>query len=90
VSKVDKGAVSCIGVVGGGTLVVSMLSTEAPAACLPKGALLDPVTGCILIAPEAIWKDDIVSLASLTKYSAVLQIVFSFFDIRWTLGGKNA
>jgi len=90
VPKVDKAAVSCTGIVGGGTLIVSMLSTEAPVACLPKGALLDPMTGCVLIAPEAIWKDDVVSSTSLTKYSVVLQAVFSFFDIRWTLGGENA
>ena len=87
--KVNKAAVNCTGIMGGGTLVVSMLGTEAPATGLPQGTLLDPVTGCILIAPEAIWEDDVVPPTSLTKYDAVLQIVFSLFNIRWALGGKN-
>jgi len=90
VSKLDKAVINCAGVVGGGALVVSMLGAETPAACLPKGALLDPVTGCILIAPEAIQKDDVVSLTSLAEYSAVFQIVFSFFNIGWALGSENA
>jgi len=68
---------------------VSVLSTEAPAACLPKGALLNPVTGYILIAPEAVWEGDFVFPTPLAKYSAFFQIVFSFFDIRWTLGSEN-
>ena len=69
---------------------MSMLSAEAPAACLPKRALLDPITWCVLIAPETIWEDDVVSLTLLTEYGMVLQAVFSFFNIRWTLGGENA
>jgi len=89
VPKVDKATISCTGIVGGGALIVSVLSTEAPAACLPKGALLNPVTGCILIAPEAIWKDDLVSSTPLTKYHMVLQTVFSFLEFRWTLGSED-
>jgi len=89
VSKVDEAAVNCTGIVGGGTLVVSMLGTEAPATGLPQGTLLDPVTRCILIAPKAIWKGDAISPTPLPKYGAILQTVFSFFDIRWALGSEN-
>ena len=90
VPKVDKAAVSCTGVMGGGTLVVSVLSTKAPAACLPKGVLLDPVTRCILIAPEAVWEGDVVSLTPLAKYGTVFKTVFSLFNIGWALGSKNS
>jgi len=90
VSKVDEAAVSCTGIVGGGTLVVSVLGTETPTTGFPQGALLDPVTRFILIAPKAIWKDDVISPMSLPKYGAILQTVFSFFNIRWALGGENA
>jgi len=89
VSKVDKATVSCTGVVGGGALIVSMLSAETPTTRLPKGAFLDPMTGCVLVAPEAVWENDLVSLTPLAKYSMAFQTVFSFFDIRWTLGGEN-
>jgi len=90
VPKVDEAMVSCTGVMGAGAFVVSVLSTKAPAACLPKGALLDPMTRCILIAPETVREGDLVPPTPLAKYSAAFQTVFSFFDIRWTLGSKNA
>jgi len=48
------------------------------------------VTRCVLIAPKAIWKDNVISPTSFPKYSAILQTVFSFFDIRWALSGENA
>jgi len=89
VSKVDEAAVSCTGIVGGGTLVVSMLGTEAPTTGFPQGAFLDPVTRCVLIAPKAVRKDDVISPTSLSKHCAILQAVFSFFDVRWALGGEN-
>jgi len=75
---------------GGGALIMSMLSTEAPTACLPKGAFFDPVTRCVLVTPEAVWEDYLVSSTSLPKYDAVFQIVFPFLNIRWALGGENA
>ena len=90
VSKIDKTPISSARVMGGGALVMSMLSTKTPTACLPKRALLNPVTGCILIALEAVWEGDIVSSTLLAKHGTVFQTVFSFFDIRWTLGGENA
>ena len=90
VSKIDETPISSARVMGGGALVVSMLSTKTPTACLPKRALLNPMTGCILIALEAVWEDDVVSSMPLAKHGAVFQTVFSFFDIRWTLGGENA
>ena len=89
VPKVDKAMISCTGVMGGGAFVVGMLSTKAPVACLPKGALLNPMTGCILISPETVQEGDLVPLMLLAKYGVAFQTVFSFFNIRWTLGGEN-
>ena len=66
--KVDKATISCTGIMGGGTLVVSVLSTKAPAASLPKGALFNPMTRCVLVAFETIWEDDLVSPTSFAKY----------------------
>jgi len=90
VSKVDKAVINTAGVMRGGAFVVSMLSAEAPVACLPKRALLDPMTRCILIALETVREDDVISPTSLAKHSAIFQTVFSFFNIRWTLGSENA
>jgi len=72
VPKVNETAVSCTGVVGGGTLIVSMLGAETPATSLPNGAFFDPVTRRILIAPEAVWEDDVISPTSFAEDSAVL------------------
>jgi len=69
---------------------MSVLGTEAPATGLPQGTFLNPVTRCVLVASKAIWKGDAISLTPLPKYGAILHTVFSFFDIRWTLGGENA
>jgi len=89
VSKVNKAAVNTAGIMRGGALVVSVLGAEAPAAGLPQGTLLNPMTRCVLIASEAIWEDNTVPSTPLAEYTAILQTVFSFFDVRWTLGGEN-
>ena len=70
--KVDKAAVSCARSVGGGAIVVSMLSAEAPAASLPEGALFNPMTGVVLTAPKAVWELDLGSSMLLAKYSMAL------------------
>jgi len=88
--KIDEAAIGCTGIVGGGALVVSVLSTEAPTACLPKGAVFDNVTRSIVIAFEAVGELDLSSPAPLAKYGTVFQTIFSFFDIRWSLGGEDA
>ena len=88
-SKIDKATISGTRVMGGRTLVVSMLGTKTPAAGLPKGAFFNPMTGCILIAPETVGEDNVISPTSLAKHSTIFQTVFSFFDIGWTLGGEN-
>ena len=51
---------------------MSMLGAETPATGLPKGAFFDPVTRRVVIAPEAVWENDVVSPTSFTKDSAVL------------------
>ena len=68
---------------------MSMLGAKTPVAGLPKGAFFDPVAGCVLVAPETVWENDLVSLMPLAKYGATFQTVFSFLDIRWALGSKN-
>jgi len=88
--KIDEAVIGCTGVVGGGALVVSVLSTEAPTACLPKGAVFDNVTRSVIIAFEAVGELDLSSLVPLAKYSMVFQTIFSFFDVRWSLGGEDA
>jgi len=72
VPKVNKAAVSCTGIVGGGTLVVSMLGAKTPTTGLPKGAFFNPVAGRILIAPEAVRENNVVSPTSFSEDSAVL------------------
>jgi len=89
VPKVDEAAVNCTGVVRRGAVVVGMLSTKAPMASLPQGTLLDSMTRRVLMAPKAVWEDDVISSTSLPKYSAVFHTIFSFFDVRWALGGEN-
>jgi len=89
VSKVDKAAIGCTGVVGGRALVVTVLSTEAPTACLPKGAFFDSVTRSVIIAFETVGELDLSSSASLAQYGTVFQTVFSLFDIGWPLSGED-
>ena len=88
--KVNKVAINTAGIMRGGTIVVSMLGTKTPAASLPKGAIFDNVTRSVVVAFETIGELDLSSSTPLAKYGAVFQAVFSFFDIRWTLGGENA
>ena len=86
--KVDEAVISCTGVMRRGAIVVSMLGAKAPAASLPKGTLLNPMTGFVLIAPETIREFDLVSPMSLAEYCATFSTVF-FFDIRWALGSED-
>jgi len=90
VPKVDKATVSYTGVMGGGALVVSVLGTKTPAASLPKGTIFDNVTRSVVVAFETVGELDLSSSMLLAKYSTVFQTIFSFFDVRWTLGGENA
>jgi len=88
--KIDKAAIGCTGIVGGGALVVSMLSTEAPMACLPKGAVFDNVARSVVIAFEAVGELDLSSPVPLAKYGTVFQNIFSSFNVGWSLGGEDA
>jgi len=81
-SEVDKAAISCAGSVRGGAVVVGVLGTKTPTASLPKGALFNPVTRIILIAPEAIWELELSFSMLLAKDSVALQTIFPFFHIR--------
>jgi len=90
VSKVDEAAVNCTGIMGGGAVIVSMLGAKTPAASLPEGALFDPVTRTVLVAPKTIREGDFVSLMLFAKYCVAFLTIFSFFDIGWTLGSEDA
>jgi len=61
VSKVDKAAIGCTGVVGGRTLIVAVLSAETPTACLPEGAFFDDMARSVVIAPETVGELDLSS-----------------------------
>jgi len=89
VSKIDEAAVSCARDVRGGAIIVGMLGAKTPATSLPQGALFNPMTRFVLIASEAVWELDFVSLTSFAKYCTMFQTVFSFFDIRWALGSEE-
>jgi len=54
---------------GGGILVVSVLSTKAPMASLPKGAFFGPVIRTILVALKTIQECEFGSPTSLAKYT---------------------
>ena len=87
--KVDKAVINTAGIMRGGTIVVSVLGTKTPAAGLPKGAIFDNVTRSVMVALETVGELNLSSLTPLAKYSAVFQTVFSFFNVRWALGGEN-
>ena len=87
--KVDKAVINTAGVMRGGALIVSVLGAEAPAASLPQGAVFDDVTRGIMVAFETVGELDLSSPTPLAEYGAVFKIVFSFFDIGWSLGSKN-
>jgi len=72
VSEIDKAAVGCARKMGGGTVVMSVLSAETPATSLPKGAFFSCMTQGVLIALKAIWERNLVSPTSLTKYCTAL------------------
>ena len=86
----DEAVVGCAGKVGGGTIVVSMLGTEAPTTSLPKGAFFNCMSRGVLIAPEAVWEGKLCSPSPFAKYCAAFYIVFPFFDVRWSLSGENS
>jgi len=88
--KVDKAAINTAGIMGRGTLVVSMLGAEAPAASLPQGAVFDDVTRGVVVAFETVGELDLSSPTLLAKYGAVFKTVFSLFNIGWALGSKNS
>jgi len=88
--KVDEAVVNTAGVVGRGALVVSMLSAKTPMTGLPKGTVFDNVTRGVVIAFETIRELNLSSPTLLAKYCAASPTVFSFFDVRWTLGSENA
>ena len=90
VPKVNETAIGCTGVVGGRALIVTMLSTEAPAACLPKGTFFDSVARSVIIAFETVGELDLSSSMPLAQYGAAFETVFSFFDIGWPLSGEDA
>ena len=87
--KIDKTAVSCARIVRGGAIIVGMLGAKTPVASLPQGALFNPMTRFILIASEAVWELDFVSLTSFAKYCTVFPTVFSLFNIGWALGSED-
>jgi len=70
--KINKAAVSCARSMGGGAIIMSVLSTETPTTGLPKGALFNPVTRIILIAPKAVGEFECGSLVPLAKYFTTL------------------
>ena len=69
---------------------MSVLGAKTPAASLPKGAIFNNMTRSVVVALETIGELDLSSLTPLAKYGVAFQIVFSFFDIQWTLGSENA
>ena len=89
VPKIDDATISCTRGVRRGTVIVSMLSAEAPTTGLPEGALFNPMTRFILTTPQAVQELDFCSPTSFTEYNAGFQIVFSPFHGRWALCGKN-
>jgi len=88
--EVNEAAINTAGIMGGGTIIVSVLGAKTPATSLPKGAIFDDMTRSVMIALETVRELDLSSPTLLTEYSAVFQTVFSFFNIRWTLGSEDA
>ena len=88
--KVDETAVGAARVVGGGALIVSVLSAKAPPASLPQGAFFDRVPWLISTALEAIRELGFGSMPPLAQNSAALQVVFSWLHVGWPLSGENA
>jgi len=68
--KVDKAAINTAGIMGRGTLVVSVLGAETPATSFPKGEILNDVTQSVMVAFETIRELDLSSPTPLTKYCA--------------------
>ena len=89
-SKVDKAAINTAGIMGEGTIVVSVLGTKTPAASLPKGAIFDNMTQSVMVAFKTVGELYLSSSTPLAKYDAVFQTIVSFFNIRWALGSENA
>jgi len=88
--KVNEAVVNCARKVGGGAVVMSMLSAETPAAGLPEGAFFDPMTRIVVVALETVQERERGSPTSFTKHCTAIQIVFPFFHIGWSLSGKDA
>ena len=52
--KVDEAAIGAAGIMGGRTLIVSVLGAKTPPTGLPQGALFDCVPGLVSAASEAV------------------------------------
>jgi len=87
--KVDEAVTGCAGSMRGGAIVVSMLGAKTPTTSFPKGAFFNPMAWGVLIAPQAIWELDLSSLALLAEYCTALQVIFSFFHVRWSLSSED-
>ena len=88
--KVDEAAIGTAGVMGGGALIVSVLSAETPLASLPQGAFLNCMPRLVSTAPEAIRELGLGSMSPLAQDSTALQVVFSWLHVGWSLSGENA
>ena len=88
--KVDKAAIGAAGVMGGGALVVSVLGAKTPPTGLPERAFFYRMSRLISAASEAIWELGFGLMMPLAHDSTMLQIVFSWLYIRWSLSCKDA
>ena len=88
--KVDKAAIGAAGIVGGGALIVSVLGAETPPAGLPQRAFFDRMPGFISTAPEAVGKLGFGSVSPFAQDGTAFQVVFPWFNIGWSLSGKDA
>jgi len=75
--------------VKGGTLIVGVLSTHAPAARLPKRAKVFGVIGSQLIALETVGEDGFLRVVtkSLPKYS--MHVGIFAITVGWSLASKD-
>ena len=88
--EVDEAAIGTAGVMGGGTLIVSMLSAEAPLTGFPQRAFFNRMPRLVGTAPEAVRKLGFGSMSPLAQNSMVLQVILSWFYISWPLSGEDA
>jgi len=82
-------------IVGGGTVVMSVVDAEAPPAVFPQGAVPFGVVGFCVVAFETIREGGALALVSLTLrdgtcFEAIFSLNITPLVFRWSLSGEDA